>query len=206
MIRGTRIWFALWIMNWLCAAVLFAQQKNESPKAKSNEPLIARANDSTRVPDVIFVPTPQDAVDRMLELAEVKKTDKVYDLGCGDGRIVVTAAKKFGAKGVGIDIDPKRVEESKANARSNHVENLVTIKEGDIFKEDFSDADVVTLYLLPSLNVKLIPQLEKLKPGTRIVSYQFNMQGVKPRETYTGNGRYTIYKWVTPLERETAAK
>src|SRR5204863_1857243 len=177
----------------LGAAVVFSQQKSDSSK-KIDQP--------KRTPDVIFVPTPQDAVEKMLELAEVRKGDVVYDLGCGDGRIVVTAAKKFGARGVGIDIDPQRIAESKENVRTNGVEKLVTIKNADIFQEDFSDANVVTLYLLPSLNVKLIPQLEKLKPGSRIVSYQFNMNGVKPKETYTGNGRYTIYKWVTPLERE----
>jgi tRNA G37 N-methylase Trm5 len=175
----------------LSAAIVFSQQKSEKA-----------ASEPKRTPDVIFVPTPQDAVEKMLELAEVKKGDKVYDLGCGDGRIVITAAKKYGAKGVGIDIDPQRIAESKENVRTNGVEKLVTIKNADIFEEDFSDANVVTLYLLPSLNVKLIPQLEKLKPGTRIVSYQFNMDGVKPKETYDGNGRYTIYKWVTPLEKE----
>jgi tRNA G37 N-methylase Trm5 len=177
----------------LGAAIVFSQQKSDS-KAAAEAP--------KRTPDVIFVPTPQDAVEKMLELAEVKKGDKVYDLGCGDGRIVITAAKKYGAKGVGIDIDPQRIAESKENVRTNGVEKLVTIKNADIFEEDFSDANVVTLYLLPSLNVKLIPQLDKLKPGTRIVSYQFNMDGVKPKETYNGNGRYTIYKWVTPLEKE----
>lgn len=177
----------------LGAAVVFSQQKSDSSK---------NTDAPKRTPDVIFVPTPQDAVEKMLELAEVKKGDVVYDLGCGDGRIVVTAAKKFGARGIGIDIDPQRIAESKENVRTNGVEKLVTIKNADIFEESFSDATVITLYLLPSLNVKLIPQLEKLKPGTRIVSYQFNMDGVKPKETYTGNGRYTIYKWVTPLEKE----
>ena len=176
----------------LGAAVVLSQEKSDSKKAEAPK----------RTPDVIFVPTPQDAVEKMLELAEVKKGDVVYDLGCGDGRIVVTAAKKFGARGIGIDIDPQRIAESKENVRTNGVEKLVTIKNADIFEESFSDATVITLYLLPSLNVKLIPQLEKLKPGTRIVSYQFNMDGVKPKETYTGNGRYTIYKWVTPLEKE----
>ena len=176
----------------LGAAIVFSQQK--SSKAGGDQP--------KRTPDVIFVPTPQGAVDKMLELAEVKKGDVVYDLGCGDGRIVVTAAKKFGAKGIGIDIDPERIAESKENVRTNGVEKLVTIKNADIFEEDFRDASVITLYLLPSLNVKLIPQFDKLKPGTRIVSYQFNMDGVKPKETYTGNGSYTIYKWVTPLDKE----
>lgn len=178
---------AVLLFGCLGAAIVFSQDKKDS---------------SLRTPDVIFVPTPQDAVDKMLELAEVKKGDVVYDLGCGDGRIVVTAAKKYGAKGIGIDIDPQRVAESKENVKTNGVEKLVTIKNADIFQEDFKDANVITLYLLPSLNVKLIPQLEKLKPGTRIVSYQFNMDGVKPKETYSGDGRYTIYKWVTPLDKE----
>ncbi|HKQ38622.1 MAG TPA: methyltransferase domain-containing protein [Verrucomicrobiae bacterium] len=181
----------------LGAAVVFSQQKSDSSK---------RTEAPKRTPDVIFVPTPQDAVEKMLELADVKKGDVVYDLGCGDGRIVVTAARKFGARGIGIDIDPQRIAESKENVRTNGVEKLVTIKNADIFEETFSDATVITLYLLPSLNVKLIPQFEKLKPGTRIVSYQFNMDGVKPKETYTGNGRYTIYKWVTPLEKDTRAQ
>src|SRR5436305_4401516 len=155
-----------------------------------------------RDPDVIYVPTPQPVVDKMLELAEIKKGDLVYDLGCGDGRIVVTAAKKYGCKAIGFDVDPERIKESKENVEKNKVGDNVQIKQEDIFTLDLSKANVVTLYLLPSLNVKLIPQLEKMKPGSRIVSYQFNMNGVKPKDTYTGNGRYTIYKWVTPLERE----
>jgi ribosomal protein L11 methylase PrmA len=153
-----------------------------------------------RTPDVVFVPTPQDAVEKMLEFAQVKKGDVVYDLGCGDGRIVVTAAKKYGVRAVGIDIDPQRIKESRENVRTNGVEKLVTIKHADVFAEDLSEASVVTLYLLPSLNVKLIPQLQKLKPGSRVVSYQFSMQGVKPAEVYSG--RFTIYKWITPLQVE----
>src|SRR5207237_2919427 len=109
---------------------------------------------------VIYVPTPQKVVDKMLEMAKVTKDDVVYDLGCGDGRIVVTAAKKYGAKGVGIDIDPVRVKESLKNVEDNKVQGLVEIKQDDIFKQDLSPASVVTLYLLPELNVKLIPQLE----------------------------------------------
>jgi tRNA G37 N-methylase Trm5 len=160
-----------------------------------------------RRPDVIFVPTPQEAVDKMLEMAEVKKDDLVYDLGCGDGRIVVTAAKRYGVTAVGIDIDPQRVAESKENVIKNGVEKQVTIKQGDIFELDLSDVDVVTLYLLPSLNVKLMPQLAKMKPGSRIVSYQFDMAGAKPTEIYNGTldetgYSYTIYKWVVPWETE----
>ena len=158
-------------------------------------------------PDVIYVPTPQDIVDKMLELAQVKKTDLVYDLGCGDGRIVVTAAKKYGTKAVGFDIDPQRVKESRENVAKNNVEHLVKIEQKDIFTLDLSQVDVVTLYLLPSLNVKLIPQLEKLKPGSRIVSHDFDMEGVIPDKVITmtpegGYREHTIYLWTTPLKRE----
>jgi len=168
-----------------------------------------------RQPDVIFVPTPQAVVDKMLELAEVKPGDVVYDLGCGNGRIVVTAAKKYGVKAVGFDINPVRVRESLENVKENHVENLVTIRQDDIFTLDLSEASVITLYLLPSLNVKLMPQLAKCKPGTRIVSHDFDMRGAKPLVTFnmtvegdesdenTNYGpSHTIYKWVVPWEKE----
>jgi uncharacterized protein (TIGR03000 family) len=169
-------------------------------------------DDEPVVGDVVYWPTPQNVVDKMLEMAEVKKSDLVYDLGCGDGRIVVTAAKKYGAKGVGVDINPKRIKESLANVKKNDVENLVTIKKADIFKDKIglSDATVVTLYLLPDLNVRLMPQLEKLKPGTRIVSHDFAMKGAKPKEVkelkaknHRGEeGTHTIYLWVVPWEKE----
>lgn len=173
----------------------------------TNSAISAEKEKPQRSPDVIFVPTPMDAVEKMLEAAQIKKGDVLYDLGCGDGRIVVTAAKKYGIKAVGIDIDPQRVKESLENVKSNKVENLVTIKQGDIFEEDISEATVVTLYLLPELNVKLMPKLAKLKPGTRIISYQFDMRGAKPAEIIhiknNDNGwTRTIYKWVVPWEKE----
>jgi len=160
----------------------------------------------TKTPDVIFVPTPQEVVDKMLELAEVKEGDVVYDLGCGDGRIPVTAAKKYGVKAVGFDVDPQRIKESKENVAKNKVEKLVTIKQEDIFQQDLSGANVVTLYLLPSLNVKLMPQLQKLKPGSRIVSHSFDMKGAKPKkvvqvQTKEG-GDHSVYLWVVPWEKE----
>jgi ribosomal protein L11 methylase PrmA len=160
-----------------------------------------------RDPDIFFVPTPQIVVDQMLELANVTGDDLIYDLGCGDGRIVVTAAKKYGCKGVGYDIDPDRVVESLENVRRNKVERLVRIEQADIFTLDLSDATVITLYLLPSLNVKLIPQLEKLKPGTRIVSHDFSMAGVTPDRVVTVEdddtyGNHTIYLWTTPLNKD----
>ncbi|MHC4693797.1 MAG: SAM-dependent methyltransferase [Planctomycetota bacterium] len=162
----------------------------------------------SRKPDVIYVPTPQKVVDKMLEMAEVKKDDLVYDLGCGDGRIVVTAAKKFGCRAIGYDISPKRVKESLENVKKNNVGDLVRIEQQDIFTLDLSKANVVTLYLLPSLNVKLIPQLEKLRPGSRIVSHDFDMEGVKPDKVVTISdedddyGDHTIYLWTTPLKKE----
>jgi len=160
-----------------------------------------------RTPDVIYVPTPQGIVEKMLEVADVKKTDVVYDLGCGDCRIPVTAAKKYGCKAFGFDIDPQRIKESRENIEKNKVGDLVTVEEKDIFTLDLSPANVVTLYLLPSLNVKLIPQLEKLKPGSRIVSQSFDMQGVKPDkeirfESKDSGYPRTIYLWTTPLKKE----
>ena len=132
----------------------------------------------------------------------------VYDLGCGDGRIPVTAAKKYGCKAFGFDIDPKRIKESQENVEKNGVGNLVTIEQKDIFTLDLSKANVVTLYLLPSLNVKLIPQLEKLKPGSRIVSHDFDMRGVTPDQVVQVAGDdglsygHTVYLWTTPLKKE----
>ena len=161
----------------------------------------------TRTPDVVFVPTPQEVVDKMLELADVKRDDLVYDLGCGDGRIVVTAAKTYGCRAVGYDIDPKRVQESLENVAENKVEHLVKVEQQDLFKLDLSQANVVTLYLLPSLNVKLIPQLEKLQPGSRIVSHSFDMKGVNPDKVVKfkcegDSYERTIYLWTTPLKKQ----
>jgi len=162
-----------------------------------------------REPDVIYVPTPRDVVAKMLEMADVKKTDVVYDLGCGDGRIVVAAARK-GCKAFGFDIDPQRIKEARANVKKNKVEKLATIEQKDIFTLDLSKANVVTLYLLPSLNVKLIPQLEKLKPGSRIVSHDFDMAGVTPDKVVEFKGKegssHTIYLWTTPLKKEKEKK
>ena len=159
-----------------------------------------------RTPDVIFVPTPHEVVTRMLELAEVKKDDVVYDLGCGDGRIVVAAAKKYGCKAIGFDIDPERIKESKKNVEDNKVGELVEIKQEDIFTLDLAKANVITLYLLPELNVKLIPQLKKMKDGSRIVSHSFDMRGVKPKKVEKvktkDHGERTVYLWTTPLEFE----
>jgi SAM-dependent methyltransferase len=166
--------------------------------------------DLDREPDVIFLPTPQEVVEKMLETAGVKKTDIVYDLGCGDGRIVITAAKKYGCKAKGFDIAKKRIEECKENLgkEKEATQKLVTFKRADIFETDLSEATVVTLYLLPELNVRLVPQLNKLKKGTRIVSHAFDMRGYKPDKEITvkttDDGERTIYLWTIPLNKEKA--
>ena len=168
----------------------------------------ARAQDEAppKSPDVIFVPTPPEVVAAMLKLADLHPGDVLYDLGCGDGRIVVTAAKEYGVKAVGFDVDPKRIRESLENVRKNGVGDRVTITQADIFKTDLRAADVVTLYLLPRLNVQLMPQLARLKPGSRIVSHSFDMKGAKPNKVVhvklrTGSER-VIYLWVVPWEKE----
>jgi len=157
--------------------------------------------------DVVYVPTPNDVVLKMLDLARVGKDDVVYDLGCGDGRIVVLAAKNRGARGKGYDLDPQRIKECRENAKTSRVEKLVEFEQKDIFELDLSGASVVTLYLLPELNVRLIPQLEKMKPGSRIVSHDFEMEGVTPEKTLTflskeDNEKHTLYLWTVPLKKE----
>jgi len=161
------------------------------PQATQNPPL--------RTPDVIFVPTQDPVVDGMLKMANVTKNDVVYDLGCGDGKIVIAAAR-LGARAVGVDIDPKRIEEANANAKKAGVTDRVQFILGDIFDPNIkiSDATVVTLYLLPTLNVKLRPRLwAELKPGTRVVSNSFDMGDWKPENT-TQIGNYNIYFWTIP--------
>src|SRR6202165_3338535 len=141
-----------------------------------------------REPDVPYVPTTEAAVQAMLKLAGVKKSDIVYDLGCGDGRIVIAAAKNFGARGVGIDINPVRISEAKENARTAGVEHLVRFEENDLFEDDIREVSVVTLFLLPHVNLTLRPKLlQELKPGTRIVSNTFDMGDWKPDKEQTLN-------------------
>lgn len=170
--------------------------------------LVSFAAEDKDEPDVIFVPTPQEVVDKMLEIAKVTKKDVVYDLGCGDGRIVLTAARKFGCKAKGFDIDPERIKDCMENYKKEKesVQKLVKFERKDIFKEDLSPASVVTLYLLPDLNVKLVPQLKKLKPGSRIVSHAFDMRGYKPDLKITvktkDDREHDLYLWTIPLQPE----
>lgn len=192
---------------WLLPANSTGNLQAQSTTGQTKATAVQAAPKPVRKPDVIFVPTPQQAVEKMLEMAQIKPGDVVYDLGCGDGRIVVTAAKKYGVKAVGFDIDPQRVKESLENVRTNKVEHLVSIKQEDIFTLDLSTASVVTMYLLPELNVKLMPQLRKMKPGSRIIAFDFDMRGAKPKEVHQGSTaddgqEYTIYKWVVPWEAE----
>lgn len=161
--------------------------------------VLAQAATELRGPDVIFVPTPNEVVDRMLEMAQVSAKDTVYDLGCGDGRIVITAAQKYRARGVGIDIDPDRIREATANAKKAGVTDRVKFILGDLFEADISPATVVTLYLLTELNLKLRPKLVKeLKPGTRVVSHAFAMGDWQPERTAEVSGT-TVYLWRIPL-------
>ena len=159
---------------------------------------LAQAAAPSRRPDVIYVPTPEAVVEAMLQVAGVTKNDVVYDLGCGDGRIPVTAAKKYGAHGVCFDIDPERIKEANENVARNNVGHLVKVVHADLFEQDLSGASVITLYLLPSLNVKLMPKLMKeCKPGTRIVSHAFDMGSWKPEKELDVDGR-KVYFWTIP--------
>jgi hypothetical protein len=156
------------------------------------------AGQATRTPDVHFVPTPMDVVDTMLSVAKVMKNDRLFDLGSGDGRIVITAAKRFGTRGIGIDIDPQRITESRRNADTAGVTQLVEFRQADLFQTDLRNATVITLYLLPRLNVQLRPKLfEELRPGSRIVSHAFDM-GDWPADSTINVGGRTVYYWLMP--------
>jgi tRNA G37 N-methylase Trm5 len=165
---------------------------------------IVRADE--KLPTVPYVPTPDEVVDKMLTMAKVNKNDVVYDLGCGDGRIVITAAKKYGARGVGIDLNPERIKEANENLQKAKVGDRVKFMVGDLFESNFSEASVVTLYLLPQVNAALRPQLwRQLKVGTRVVSHAFDMGPEWPPErTETVDGR-TVYMWTITEANKKAA-
>jgi len=178
---------ALMLVGSGLSATAFAQPATQAP---------------LRQPDVIYVPTPPEVVTAMLKVAKVGKDDVVYDLGSGDGRIVIAAVKEFGAaRGTGIDINPVRISEANENARKAGVTDKVRFLNQDLFETNLSEATVVTLYLLPSLNVKLMPKLmAELKPGSRIVSHSFDMGDWKPEQTLDVNGR-AVYFWTIPAKR-----
>jgi SAM-dependent methyltransferase len=162
---------------------------------------------SRRRPDVPFVTTPPEAVAAMVEMAGVRDGDVVYDLGCGDGRLVIAAAgRAAGVRGVGIDIDPARVDEARAAVRAAGLADRVDIRRADLFDADLRPATVVLMFLMPSVNERLIPQFDRMRPGTRIVSHQFRIPGVKPtgaRAVPASDGLdHPVYLYVTPLERE----
>ena len=153
----------------------------------------------TRPLDVWYVATPHEVVDRMLFEAKVRTGDVVYDLGCGDGRMVIAAAKKFGTRGVGIDLDPARIKEARANAKAQGVEQLVTFRVADLFETDLREATVVMLYLLPEVNRRLKPKLfAELRPGARVVSHDFDMGRDWPPDRSVNLGSDGIYMWVMP--------
>ncbi len=171
----------LWLAVCIVPALLAAQLR---------EPIF---NSKKVVP---YVPTGPETVAAMLKLAGVTKNDLVIDLGCGDGRIVISAAKEYGAHGIGVDIDPERIKEARANAEKEGVTNLVEFRQGDLFEADIRKATVVTLYLLPSVNMKLRPKLwRELKPGTRVVSHTFDMEDWKPEKTEQVGGS-EIFMWI----------
>jgi cyclopropane fatty-acyl-phospholipid synthase-like methyltransferase len=159
-----------------------------------------------RTPDVVYVGTPYDVVSAMLRLARVRKEDTVCDLGCGDGRMVVLAAEKYGCRGIGYDIDPERVIAALKNVRKNRVGHLVKIVQQDLFTLDFSAANVLSLYLLPEINEKLLPKFEKLKPGSRLVFHAYGLPEMEADKevrviSNEDNASHTLYLYTTPLKR-----
>jgi SAM-dependent methyltransferase len=158
--------------------------------------LLALPARTARTPDCVFVATPEHMLDVLLKTARVSNDDLVYDLGCGDGRIVIAAAARCGARGVGVDIDPNRIAEATANARCAGVTDRTTFVEADLFEIDLSDATVVTVYLLPALNLRLRPKLlTELRTGARLVSHGFDMGDWQPLETVEFAGR-VLYSWI----------
>jgi SAM-dependent methyltransferase len=177
-----------------------------SEPAEEPPPPLLDINDPAREPDVVFWPTQPEVLQKMLEVADVKSTDIVYDLGSGDGRIVIAAAKHRGARGYGFEIDAKLVEESRRTAKEQGVDHLVTFERKDIFTVDVTPATVVMLYILPGMMKRLIPQLRQLRPGTRIVSHNFPMPGIEPDETHNADlpgSAHTVMLWRAPLKPAT---
>ncbi|MCC7546850.1 MAG: class I SAM-dependent methyltransferase [Burkholderiales bacterium] len=182
----------------LFAALAFAPVATAAQSAHRDMFILAQNQSPQRSPDVPFVPTKEEVVEVMLKLGEVDRNDVVYDLGSGDGRLPITAAKKYGARGFGVDIDPNRVREARENAQRASVQDKVKFVQGDLFQTDIADATVVTLYLLPSVNMKLRPKLlAELKPGTKVVSHNYDMGDWKPEQT-VNVGSHVVYVWTVP--------
>lgn len=196
--KSRRVLLAIFAIVVLAFVVVVAYLYRQISNVQTHVPA-----DPRPVKNAPYIPTPQAIVDEMLKQANITKDDIVYDLGCGDARIIVTAAKEYGCQGVGYDINPELVETGLANAREAGVEDRVRIEVQDIFTVDLQDATVVMLYLLPAMNEKLVPQLLKLKPGARIVCHDFAIEGYKPDRVVelpqaNGDTKY-IHVWERPL-------
>jgi len=192
-VRYTRQWVITAALLILIVTPLIAEEHAEDPQW-------------IRTPDVVYVGTPYDVVSEMLHMAQVKKDDLVVDLGCGDARILVLAAHKYGSRGIGYDIDPDMVRASRRNVEKNNVADLVQIIQADIFTVDISKADVLPIYLLPEMNLRLLPQFETLKPGSRLVFHNYDLEGFVPdikMEVLSNedNSIHTLYLYTTPLIR-----
>jgi SAM-dependent methyltransferase len=189
--------------------VLFPRRQALAAAAVLLLPCLARAQDTENVParplDVPYVPTPLPVVRKMLQLAQVGPQDMLYDLGCGDGRIVVAAAKDHGARGVGVDLNPQRIAEARAHAQAEGVEGRTRFLVGDLFETDLSEATVVTLYLLPDVNQRLRPQLwRQLRAGTRVVSHQFDMGPQWPPERSERVANAVVHQWTITARHKAA--
>lgn len=204
-----KMWTTLIFTTFILMGALFMQASDRQDAVEEpRTSVVWAAKKKPRTPDTHFIATPHEVVEIMIRLADVRATDVVYDLGCGDGRIVIAAAKKAGCKAYGYDLDPRMVEISRANVRKANLEALVTIEQQDIFDLDLSHATVVALYLFPELNIALIPQLEKMRPGSRIVANDYGIEGVDPDVTAVvhcrDGGKYKAFLYTTPLKQTPA--
>lgn len=191
-----RFLVGLVVATCLLAGCQTASEESGSPKSDEYSSLESLGESGDE--DVPYVPTPQNVVEQMLEMADVTEADTVYDLGSGDGRIVITAARKYGAHGVGIDINPQRVAEARENAEKAGVSDLVSFQQGDLFEMEIRNATVVTLYLLPDLNEKLLPKLlRELEPGTPVVSHSFGIGDWQPEKKANVDGSILL-RWTIP--------
>jgi len=193
------------VLGWALAAAAGVGAAEPAEKPKEAAPL-----KKIRAADCVYVPTPNDVVEKMLDMVKPKKGELLYDLGCGDGRIVVMAARKYGCKAVGFEIVPELVEKGRKTIEKRKLQDLASIEQADIFKLDYGKANVVTLYLLPGMILKLVPQLEKLKPGSRIVAHDYSIGGFKADKTVTMTSKedgvkHTILLYTLPLKKGTDA-